>query len=141
MPGATAFTAGHDVSGDYRNFNRKLLDRLPAQLHRMRRAQLSSFFSKASVRRLEPVIVKTVNKLTEALQTHKNSEKPVALSSAYSGFAIDVITEYCFAKSSNLLDDQTFRKSMHSAFSKARSGMHWIRHFPRLFSVLKWLPR
>ena len=107
----------------------------------MRRAQLSSFFSKASVRRLEPLVGKTVDKLTDALQTHKTSGKPVLMSSAYSGFAIDVITDYCFAESYNLLDDQTFEKSMHNAFSKARSGMHWIRHFPRLFVVLKWLPR
>ena len=107
----------------------------------MRRAKLSSFFSKASVRRLEPLVVKTVNKLTDVLQTHKKSGEPVVVSSAYSGFAIDVITDYCFAKSSNLLDDQTLEKSMHSSFSKARSGMHWIRHFPRLFNVLKRLPR
>ena len=141
MPGSTVFTAGHDVSGDYGGFDWNLPDSLPSQLHRMRRAQLSSFFSKASVRRLEPVVVKTVNKLTDALQTHKGSLEPVVVSSAYSGFAIDVITDYCFAKSSNLLDDQTFQKSMHSAFSKARSGMHWIRHFPHLFDVLKWVPR
>lgn len=122
MPGSTVFTVGHD-------------------LHRMRRAQMSSFFSKASVRRLEPLVGKTVDKLTDALQTHRNSGEPVLMSSAYSGFAIDVITDYCFAKSYNLLDDQTFQKSMHHAFSRARSGMHWIRHFPRLFDVLKWLPR
>lgn len=107
----------------------------------MRRANLSSFFSTASVRRLEPLVRKTVDKLTDALQTHKHSEEPVVVSSAYSGFAIDVITDYAFARSYNLLDDQTFRRSMHSAFSKARSGMHWIRHFPWLFNVLKKLPR
>lgn len=141
MPGSTVFTVGHDVSGDYSNSNRTLLDSLSSQLHRMRRAQMSSFFSKASVRRLEPLVGKTVDKLTDALQTHRNSGEPVLMSSAYSGFAIDVITDYCFAKSYNLLDDQTFQKSMHHAFSRARSGMHWIRHFPRLFDVLKWLPR
>lgn len=107
----------------------------------MRRANLSSFFSTASVRRLEPLVRQTVDKLTDALQTHKHSEEPVVVSSAYSGFAIDVITDYAFARSYNLLDDQTFQKSMHSAFSKARSGMHWIRHFPWLFDVLKKLPR
>ena len=111
------------------------------KLHRMRRMHLSSYFSKASVRRLEPVIRDTVDKLTDALQTHKNSGEPVLVSSAYSGFAIDVITDYCFANSYNLLDDQTFHKSMHHAFSKARSGMHWIRHFPWLFEVMKLMPR
>ena len=107
----------------------------------MRRAHMSNFFSKASVRKLEPLVRNTVDKLTDALQTHKNSGEPVVVSSAYSGFAIDVITDYCFSNSYNLLDDQTFHKSMHHAFSKARSGMHWIRHFPWLFEVLKRLPR
>ncbi|KAL9614498.1 MAG: hypothetical protein Q9167_001026 [Letrouitia subvulpina] len=82
-----------------------------------------SFFSTASVRRLEPLVRHTVDKLTDALQTHKNSGEPVVVSSAYSGFAIDVITDYAFAQSYNLLDDQTFQKSMHSAFSKARSEL------------------
>ena len=141
MPGSTVFTVGHNVSDGCRHFSWSLLDSSSCQLHRMRRAQLSSFFSKASVRRLEPLVVETVDKLTDALQTHKNSGEPVLMSSAFSGFAIDVITDYCFAKSYNLLDDQTFEKSMHNAFSRARSGMHWIRHFPRLFDVLKWLPR
>ena len=107
----------------------------------MRRAHMSNFFSKASVRRLEPLVRKTVDKLTDALQTHKGSKEPVVVSSAYSGFAVDVITEYAFAQSYNLLDDPTFQKSMHSAFSSARAGMHWIRHFPWLFDIMKRLPR
>ena len=80
MPGSTVFTPGHDVSSNYSGFIWNLVDSLLSQLHRMRRAKLSSFFSKASVRRLEPLVAKTVNKLTDALQTHQKSGEPVVVS-------------------------------------------------------------
>lgn len=83
----------------------------------------------------------TIDRLCVALETHRDSGKPVVISSAYSGFAIDIITGYCFARSYNLLDDQTFERSYHHAFSKARSGMHWIRHFPWMFNMMKYLPQ
>ena len=140
MPGSTVFTAGHDASSTFKFVQQKIETEI-LQLHRMRRAHMSNFFSKASVQRLEPLVRKTVDKLTDALQSHKGSVEPVVVSSAYSGFAVDVITDYAFAQSYNLLDDQTFQKSMHSAFSTARAGMHWIRHFPWLFDVMKRLPR
>ena len=107
----------------------------------MRRAPMSVFFSKASVRRLEPVVRKAVDKLTDALQTHKNSGQPVVLNSAYSAYAIDIISEYCFANCFKLLDDTTFRTSMNEAFSRSRSGLHWTAHFPWLFQILRRLPR
>lgn len=102
---------------------------------------MSLFFSKASVRRLEPLVRKAVDKLTDALQTHKNSGQPVVLNSAYSAYAIDIISEYCFANCFKLLDDTTFRTSMNEAFSRSRSGLHWTAHFPWLFQILKRLPR
>ena len=113
----------------------------PSQLHRMRRAPMSMFFSKASVRRLEPLVCNAVDKLTNAMQTHKNSGQPVVLNSAYSAYSIDIISEYCFANSFNMLDDHSFRTSMNEAFSKSRSGLHWTAHFPWLFQILRRLPR
>ncbi len=102
---------------------------------------MSMFFSKASVRRLEPLVRKGIDKLTEALQTHKDSPQPVVLNSAYSAFAIDIISEYCFANCFNYLDDKTFETSMNEAFSKSRSGLHYTAHFPWLFQILRRLPR
>ena len=102
---------------------------------------MAKFFSQASTRRLEPVIHKTIDILTDALKTHAGSGKPVTVSSAYSGFAIDVISDYCFAKSFNVLEDTNFEHSMHAAFSKARAGMHFLRHFPWLMKIFKKLPR
>ena len=102
---------------------------------------MSMFFSEASVRRVEPLVRDTVNKLTNALSTHKGTGKPVTVTSAYSGFATDIISEYAFARNFNLLDDHTFSNTMSEAFSKGRAGLHWAAHFPILFQILIRLPK
>ena len=48
------------------------------QLHRQRRAAFSSFFSKASVRKLEPLIQSLVRKLCQKLQGKVNTGEPVS---------------------------------------------------------------
>ena len=137
MPDSTLFTIDHDV-GIHLMLQIRFTD---SQLHRARRAYLTRLFSKGAVRKLETLIRDSVDKLTDALQTHKESGVPLKISNAYFAFTIDVITDYCFAKSSHQLDDHSFQKSADHAFSKAKSGTYWIRHFPWLFHVLKILPR
>ena len=141
MPGSTVLTLAHDVSYTFNLIHPESSTFLSCQLHRIRRAPMSVFFSKASVRRLEPMVRNAVDKLTNALQTHKNSGQPIVLNSAYSAYSIDIISDYCFAKSWRLLNDQTFQTSMNEAFSKSRSGLHWTAHFPWLFQILRRLPR
>lgn len=52
----------------------------------MRRSALSPFFSKASVRRLQPVIWEKVDKLLERLHGLKNTGHPVRMDIAYAAF-------------------------------------------------------
>lgn len=52
----------------------------------MRRSALSPFFSKASVRRLQPVIWEKVDKLLKRLDGLKNTGHPVRMDIAYAAF-------------------------------------------------------
>lgn len=52
----------------------------------MRRSALSPFFSKASVRRLQPVIWEKVDKLLRRLDEFKNTGQPVRMDIAYAAF-------------------------------------------------------
>ncbi|TVY92481.1 Cyrochrome P450 monooxygenase [Lachnellula willkommii] len=52
-------------------------------IHRMRRGVINPFFSKASVRRLQPVIQERVDKLLSRIKDFKVSGKPLTISLAY----------------------------------------------------------
>lgn len=56
-------------------------------LHRMRRAAINPFFSKASVRRLQPVIQERMDKLLERIKGFKTSGEPLTISLAYVAFS------------------------------------------------------
>ena len=77
-------------------------------LHRRRRGAFSHFFSKTSVRRLEPFIQTLVDKLCQKLSQYTDTEKPVNMVHAYSALTQDVITEYCFSKCRNVLEMENF---------------------------------
>lgn len=77
-------------------------------LHRKRRAAFSQFFSKASIRRLEPVLKDLVESLCDGIESGMKVGKPVNLVHAYSALTQDVITEYCFADCRNVLKMRDF---------------------------------
>ena len=77
-------------------------------VHRRRRGAFSNFFSKTSVRRLEPVIQSLVDVLCEKVSMKLDTREPVNLVHAYSALTQDVITEYCFSKRRNVLGMKDF---------------------------------
>lgn len=56
-------------------------------LHRMRRSAMNPFFSKANVRRLQPVIQARVDKLLERIKEFQASGKPLTISLAYTAYS------------------------------------------------------
>ncbi len=84
---------------------------LPHDLHRIRRAAINPYFSKASIRRLEPVITDTLDNLLSRLDAAAKSGEVVPLSTANQAVGFDVITAYCFGESTGFLlqDDYNSR--------------------------------
>lgn len=81
---------------------------IPHGLHRMRRAAFSQFFSKASIRRIEPFIQDIIDNLTRKVKAGLEAGKAVNLVHAYSALTQDLITEYCFSYSRNVLEKPDF---------------------------------
>lgn len=77
-------------------------------LHKMRRAAFSKFFSPAYIRRLEPVLEDIVNKMIRNVTADIEAGKKVNLVHAFSALTQDVITEYCFSSSRNVLEKEDF---------------------------------
>ena len=77
-------------------------------LHRTRRGAISNFFSKASVRKLQPVIRDLVDKLCDKCERTMNTGQPVNMVYAYSALTQDIITEYSCSDCSNVLELKDF---------------------------------
>ena len=80
---------------------------IPHNLHRKRRAAFSQFFSKASIRRLEPLIQGLVDSLCQKVEDGLK-DGTVNLVHAYSALTQDIITEYCFSNCRGVLEMPDF---------------------------------
>ncbi|KAI9843443.1 MAG: hypothetical protein M1838_002619 [Thelocarpon superellum] len=109
-------------------------------LHRRRRAALSTFFSKRSVTRLEPMIQGAVDHLCARLRGFQPSGEPLNLGHAWSALTADVITEYSFGKSFDLLSTPDFASDFYDMMMAPSELTHLIKQFGWLFPLLERMP-
>ncbi|PYH29500.1 cytochrome P450 [Aspergillus neoniger CBS 115656] len=109
-------------------------------LHRMRRSALSPFFSKASVRRLQPVIWEKVDKLLERLHGLRNTGHPVRMDIAYAAFTNDVIMQYSFSHSRERLQKHDFGEPAQEAVLAMSKVVHWMKHYHWLIYMGQLIP-
>jgi hypothetical protein len=93
-------------------------------LHRLRSGAFRNFFSKQSVRRLEPAIQKTVNQLCRQLEQCQRDGSTTNMVHAYSALTHDIITEYCFADCSNWVLSPDFAVIEIEALTKSAEATH-----------------
>ena len=79
-------------------------------LHRTRRAAMSKMFSKESVRRLEPVMRRNLDKLLVRLREFQDDGRELSLLPMFGAFTNDVISEYAYGFSLNYLEAPQFNK-------------------------------
>jgi hypothetical protein len=120
---------------------KSMIGTVPHNLHRMRRAPLNKFFSKASVTRLEPLIQTSIKKLINRLKKFQDAEKPVAISLAFGCLTNDVVCEYAFARSENLIETSLdFHTDIHDAMVNVSEIGHALKQFPWLIASMKHIP-
>ena len=115
---------------------------LPHDHHRLRRGQLSSYFSRRSVMVLEPMIRSLVDQLCENIHKYKNSGRPVNLTNAVASLTMDVITEYSFSTSQHCVDSDNFEggRRMLESLKGPTEMCHVVKQFGWLLPVLKSMP-
>ncbi|PYH42563.1 cytochrome P450 [Aspergillus saccharolyticus JOP 1030-1] len=68
--------------------------------HRVRRSAMNKFFSRAQIARLEPEIQRLADQLCDKIvRLGTKDHEPLDITRAYSCFAADVISGYCFGES------------------------------------------
>ena len=109
-------------------------------LHRIRRAALSPFFSKSSVQRLEPTVQNVVDKLMNRLKDLRGSGTTVNLIDAFSALTGDVIWQYAFAKSPGFMEHPEFAPYWHETMMQLSENGYLIEHFTWLEPMLRSMP-
>lgn len=113
---------------------------VPHELHRTRRAALSQYFSKASVRRLEPVIQETLQNLLSRFVACAKSGAIMPMNTIYKAAAIDIITGYAFGVSVDYLKKDDYNLQYFEAVDASCHIAWWITFIPSLGFLLTSFP-
>ena len=113
---------------------------IPHELHRRRRAAFSSYFSKANIRRLEPVITEALDNLLQRLDASARIGDVMPLTYAYKALTSDVITAYCFGESTGYLTWEDFNSPLFDTVTKFLKLAWWMTHVRWLGPMLNSLP-
>ncbi|KIX97984.1 uncharacterized protein Z520_06063 [Fonsecaea multimorphosa CBS 102226] len=101
-------------------------------LHRLRRGAMNRYFSKESIRRLEPILKRNFEKLSQKLGEFKGTTKPLNVDLPFGAFTCDIITEYCFGKSHNWLDKPGFNEK----FIEMMASVHEMSAVAKQFNFM-----
>ncbi|KAI7777790.1 hypothetical protein LA080_003067 [Diaporthe eres] len=117
---------------------------LTHDLHKRRRNQVAPFFSKSSIRGLEPLIVHQINKFCSRLEARSQlspaSKEVVNLTHAFMALTGDIITKVCFGQPTGLLDLDDLGRDWYEARVIGNRSNHLLRQFPWLFFLpLGWV--
>ncbi|KAL7621992.1 hypothetical protein AAE478_007493 [Parahypoxylon ruwenzoriense] len=97
-------------------------------LHRLRRAPVSKFFSRGMIARLENDIQRLAQILCDKLLAFTNEPFDVAM--AYSCFTTDSISSYCFGESFGLLDQDGWFPNFRGPIASLVKAFFVFRFFP-----------
>ncbi|KAK4066062.1 uncharacterized protein Triagg1_8371 [Trichoderma aggressivum f. europaeum] len=112
----------------------------PHDLHRKRRAALSPFFSKASIRRLEEPIQETLAAILARMKTASKSVEVMPMSLIYKAATSDIITKYAFGNSTDYVNRKDYNVGFFEAVD-ANFGMAWpMTHIPWLGPLMNSIP-
>jgi hypothetical protein len=101
-------------------------------LHRRRRNALNSFFSVASIRRLEPIMKKYMAKMITRMEQAGENGEIMSMHGVFKACASDVITEYAFGECFGFMNTPDFGR----AFFESTDVFFYLTH---IFGLVPWL--
>ena len=110
-------------------------------VHRIRRKAQQTYFTLDSVARFDQDLEDITSKLVSRLQGFKGTNQPANLSNAFRSLATDVVTDYAFHKSYNLLDYPDFAAAFQRTMRDFPEIGLWHRHFGLILHIFESMPR
>jgi hypothetical protein len=113
----------------------------PADVHRMRRGMLNPFFSRQMVMKMESLVQMRADKLCQLVRTKFAKNEPVDLHHAFRAISVDVITDYAFGQSYNLLDTDDLGAELFAMIQGVGPAMWIFQQWPEMRKFALSLPR
>ncbi|KAF8806912.1 cytochrome P450 [Phlegmacium glaucopus] len=105
-----------------------------------RRNLIGPFFSRRAILKLERTVQGKIDLLISRLLEYQHAKKPANLDMAFRATSLEVITSYCFAKSSNALDSKDFQNEVLIAMDHTLPMIWVFKHFPLVKTLLLGVP-
>ncbi|KAI9710333.1 MAG: hypothetical protein M1820_002828 [Bogoriella megaspora] len=113
---------------------------LSNELHKHKRAMLNPMFSRRMVLNLEEVVQDKARKLVTLTERGVSDQEPIDLHHAFRCVSVDVITDYAFDKSYNLLDTSDLGAHFF-AIARGIGPVLWaFQQVPQLVSIALTIP-
>jgi cytochrome P450 len=112
----------------------------PHDLHRKRRAALNPYFSKANIRRLDPVIQSSANAILKRLDDCAKTSTVFPASLAYKAATCDVITEFSFGVSTEYIAREDYEEAYFDAVDHHLKMCWTMTYVPGVGTLLDSMP-
>ncbi|KAK3318817.1 cytochrome P450 [Apodospora peruviana] len=110
------------------------------ELHRRRREALNPFFSPQRIGRLDPELKSRTRQLEIIFAKVKDDGEVLNLSDVYFAFANDIVHNYCFGNSPNLLGDLQLAGIRRTNVAAVLGSVKIMLHFGWLRDLMQMLP-
>lgn len=117
-----------------------MLSTIDHDLHRKRRAPLAPYFSLSAIRRFDPVIRGKLEALSRRLDEYRRSGQPVNLDLAFTALTTDIITQYAFGRSDDLLKANDFNPEWLPLLREASEQSLLTKQMPWLMHTMRKIP-
>ncbi|KAF2092800.1 cytochrome P450 [Rhizodiscina lignyota] len=110
------------------------------EAHKRRRAAISPFFSKRSIRNIDQLVREKVEQVTTRYHDDFKNGKVINLSEANTALTLDVISSYCWGEGMRTLDQPEYGKFYRDMMMAGVVMNPLSRQFPNTFNLLNSLP-
>ncbi|KAH8764484.1 cytochrome P450 [Hyaloscypha finlandica] len=112
----------------------------PHDLHRVRRAALNPFFSKMSVRNLQPLMDAKLDFFVERFEEFQKTGEVMTINIAFAALTNDIASEFAFGTSHDRIRHPNFDPSFHDNCIAGLDLNHLMLQFPIIMKILQALP-
>lgn len=109
-------------------------------VHRSRRRLLDPFFSRQMVLKLEGIVQTRVQKLLHLMKAKFSRKEAIDIHHAFRAISVDVITDYAFGESYDLLDKDDIGREFFAMVAGIGPGMWAFQQWPLLQKFALSLP-
>ncbi|KAJ9659114.1 hypothetical protein H2201_007516 [Coniosporium apollinis] len=110
------------------------------EVHKHKRAMLNPFFSRRMVLELEGVVQHKAAKIVDLMSSAIAADRPVDLHHAFRALSVDVISDYAFNKSYDLLDSPDLGAHFFAMARGVGPAMYVFQQFPSLQRLAMKIP-